>query len=169
MKRLLYFTIVFFVIGAILFFALYAKETKVMYEEEFAVNAEEFDIDKNLIMAVAKTESGFDAKAKSRAGAVGVMQLMPSTAKWVSDELGIDYSEEKLIDPKVNIKLGSYYLSHLIKKYKDTVYALACYNAGENIVKNWGSPGSLKIDDIKYVETQNFVKKVLLQKQKYDK
>ena len=118
MKRLLYFTIVFFVIGAILFFALYAKETKVMYEEEFAVNAEEFDIDKNLIMAVAKTESGFDAKAKSRAGAVGVMQLMPSTAKWVSDELGIDYSEEKLVDPKVNIKLGSYYLSHLIKNIK---------------------------------------------------
>ncbi len=144
-----------------MFFTIYFNATSVKYEKEFQVYAEKFKIDKALVMAVAKTESGFDKDAKSKAGAIGVMQLMPATAQWVAESIGEEYKEESLCDAETSIKYGSFYLSYLINKYEDLIYSLACYNAGEGTVSSWGVPGEMMVADILYTETQNFVKKVL--------
>lgn len=161
MKTWLWIVCVISVVGLCLFFAVYFDTVKVEYEKEFEVYANEYNIEKELLMAVAKTESGFDKNAKSKVGAIGVMQLMPATASFVAESLGEEYSEEKLYDAKTNIRYGSYYLSYLINKYEDVLYALACYNAGEGNVLSWGEPGELDLDDIKFSETKNFVKKVM--------
>lgn len=161
MKTWLWIVCVVSIIGLCVFFSVYISVTEVKYEKEFEVYAGEFKVDKNLLKAVAKVESGFRENAKSSAGAVGVMQLMPSTAKWVASELGDSYSEEKLFNANTNIRYGAFFLSYLLGKYEDLVYVLACYNAGEGVVSSWGEPGTFTADDVPYGETKNFIKKVL--------
>ena len=101
----------------------------VKYEEYFTKASQRYGVDKNLLIAVAKTESGIDAKAVSSAGAVGVMQLMPSTAKM----LGVTNS----YDAEQNIMGGAKYLSQLIDEFDgNTELALASYNAGVTRIKN---------------------------------
>ena len=116
-------------------------------ETYFQRAAEKYGIDINLLKAVAKTESNFNAGTVSSAGAIGVMQLMPSTAS----SLGVQdpYNAEE------NIMGGAKYLSQLVHKYNgDLSLALAAYNAGSgNVDKYNGIPP--------FTETQNYVKKVL--------
>jgi membrane-bound lytic murein transglycosylase B len=116
-------------------------------EKYFEEAAEKYDVDVNLLKAVAKTESGFDASAKSSAGAMGIMQLMPSTAK----ALGISDA----YDARENILGGAKLISDNLKTYNgDVSLSLAAYNAGPgNVAKYGGIPP--------FAETQSFVKKVL--------
>lgn len=116
----------------------------VMYDEYFTKASQRYGVDKNLLIAVAKTESGIDAKAVSSAGAVGVMQLLPSTAK----SLGVKNS----YDAEQNIMGGAKYLSQLLNEFDgNTELALASYNAGVTRIKN-----SAEIPDY----AQNYVDKV---------
>jgi Transglycosylase SLT domain len=111
------------------------------------------NVDFELLQALIATESGFDAQAVSPKGAVGLMQLMPPTAKryGVSGD-AITPIEKKLTDPKTNIKAGTRYLRDLINLFPGKLeLALAAYNAGEGAVQRYGN----KIPP--YKETQNYV------------
>ena len=92
-----------------------------------------------LILAIIRQESEFDAKANSYVGAKGMMQLMPSTAKLVARQLKVNYSKGALIsDPEYNINLGTYYFHGLLNNYDGVFpFAIAAYNAGPNRVKTW--------------------------------
>jgi len=83
------------------------------------------------ILAVIRIESGFDVNATSEAGAVGLMQILPSTAEEVARELRIEWAGgEQLRDPAVNIRLGTHYLTKLLARFEDLSQALAAYNEG---------------------------------------
>ncbi len=127
-------------------FSSYLGESKSM-DEIFQEASEEYNVPIELLKAVGKAESNFNAKAVSKAGAQGVMQLMPATAR----ELGVSDS----FDAEQNIMGGAKYLSRLLKKYDNNPsLALAAYNAGSgNVAKYDGIPP--------FKETQNYVKKVL--------
>ncbi len=126
-----------------------------------------------LVLAVIRQESAFDRKAESPAGALGLMQLLPRTAKHVAKALGVVFSEKKLTsDSQYNIKLGRAYLADLIDSYGGSyLLAAASYNAGPSRVKEWiatyGDPRDAGVDTVDWVEsipfpeTRNYVQRVL--------
>ena len=126
-----------------------------------------------LIHAVIRQESNFAADAVSRAGARGLMQLMPSTAKWIAGKYNIPYSEPLLtIDPKYNISVGQAYLGGVLDSFSGSyVLSLAAYNAGPGRVRQWirdfgdpRDPGADVVDWIELIpfnETRNYVQRVL--------
>ncbi len=127
-----------------------------------------------LIHAVIRQESAFDAKAVSRAGARGLMQLMPATARVVARRLKIRHTKNKLTaDPLHNMRLGSAYLDQLRDNFDGSlILALAAYNAGPGNVKRWiklnGDPRDFStldaidwIEAIPVSETRNYVQRVL--------
>ena len=105
-----------------------------------------YNLHPNLLKAVAKTESGFRPDAVSHAGAIGIMQLMPGTARG----LGVN----DIYDPMENIMGGAKYLRQLIDRFGDLQLALAAYNAGPSNVTRYGGIPPFR-------ETQNYVRKVL--------
>jgi soluble lytic murein transglycosylase len=139
-----------------------------------------FSIEKALALGIIRQESVFEIEALSSAGAQGLMQIMPATAKQLSKELKINYNKNKLFDPHYNIKLGTYYLGKLIKYYNGSyILAIAAYNAGQANVQRWinmnGDPRLLKniddiinwIEQIPFHETRNYVQRVLENIQNY--
>ena len=126
-----------------------------------------------VVLAIIRQESEFDAKANSWAGARGMMQLMKYTAKVVAKQAKLPYSISRLTrDPEYNIKLGTYYFNSLIEDYNGVYpFAIAAYNAGPNRVKTWrrvnGDPSKGKlsyvnwIELIRFKETRNYVQRVL--------
>lgn len=112
----------------------------------FGEASEKYGVPVNLLKAVAKAESGFQADAVSSCGAQGIMQLMPSTAR----SLGV----EDAFDPAQNIMGGAKYLSGLLGRYGDPKLALAAYNAGSGNVEKYGGIPPFE-------ETRNYVEKVM--------
>lgn len=108
------------------------------------IYAKKYDLPSSLIYAVIHTESNFRPTAVSSAGAVGLMQLMPSTFRWLSDDmLGERLMSAALYDPATNIRYGTYYLGMLYNRYGRWTEALAAYNAGPGKVDAWLSDPSL--------------------------
>jgi soluble lytic murein transglycosylase len=139
----------------------------IRYQAEIAKTAQDYDQDPYLVAAIIKTESGFDAQARSGAGAVGLMQLMPDTAEWVASKMGKwdGGSGPDLTDPSVNLELGVWYLAYLGDLYGDgSLMALAAYNAGLGHVDDWiqaaGGPESFDAADIQYQETRQYLERV---------
>jgi len=126
-----------------------------------------------LLLAVARQESNFYAEAISRAGARGVMQLMPRTARLVARSNGIRYSRTRLTsDAKYNVNLGRRYLRQMLAKFSGSyILAIAAYNAGPNAVSLWlrknGDPRNGVDDPIDWIElipfqeTRTYVQRVL--------
>lgn len=122
-------------------------QTTASLEEIFTEASERYNVPKDLIKAIAKTESDFNPNATSGSGAQGLMQLMPATAK----ELGVTDA----YDPYQNVMGGTKYISQLLDKYDgDVKLALAAYNAGSGNVAKYGGIPPFK-------ETQNYVVKVM--------
>jgi len=138
------------------------------YREMIGSAAERYGVDPYLVAAVVKAESGYQADALSPAGAVGLMQLMPSTAQWIEGrEDWAGGTVTALTDPESNIELGTYYLAFLLGLFDgDVRTTLAAYNAGQGTVAEWLATGSfaegafLESSDIPYPETRGFVERV---------
>ncbi len=146
------------------------------YEDLVAAAREGYEfVPESMVYAVIKTESGFDENAVSAAGAVGLMQLMPSTFEDISvNFLGEDLPDEKIYDPAVNIRYGVFYLSWLYLKFGDWSTVAAAYNAGIGKVSGWLDDPEYSDDGItlKYIpikETCDYVKKVSDAKETYEK
>ncbi|MBO5103199.1 MAG: lytic transglycosylase domain-containing protein [Clostridia bacterium] len=110
----------------------------IKYKDEITSASTEFNIAPNLIASMINAESNFNPYAVSSAGAVGLMQLLPTTAQEMALKLNLqNYSEQDLTTPNINIRLGTYYISTLIKLFEDLDTAICAYNAGPNKVKSW--------------------------------
>lgn len=132
-----------------------------------------FDIDPFLLLSIMREESRFKPEAKSTAGAIGLMQLMPMTAKRLVRKTGLQIKDNSDIrEIKTNITIGAFYLKELIREFGSTIIATAAYNAGEERVRDWLNKGGYRspdefVEDIPYEETRNYVKRVLTTYIKY--
>lgn len=125
-------------------------------------------LDPFILLSVIREESRFDPDARSVAGALGLMQIMPQTAYSLDKKLNMNIPDSnEILDIRTNIAIGAYYLSSLLKEFGSLPVALAAYNAGEEKVREWLKAGDYKssdefIEDIPYNETRNYVKSILL-------
>lgn len=145
----------------------------VKYSEYINEASDRFGVPKRIIYAVIRTESGFNASAESDAGAIGLMQITPSTFEEISSKLGDSYERGMMYDPKTNITYGTYYLSYLYKYFNDWDLVFAAYNAGMGKVSSWlndkeyvDENGTLV--NIPYEETKKYVSKVKDAAEKYN-
>jgi soluble lytic murein transglycosylase len=127
------------------------------YDSIVRGHAENYRLDSALVAAVIYQESKFDAEARSDAGAVGLMQLQPETAKGIALRTGGSrFRVEDLTNPEINVRYGSWYLRHLLDKYDDEQLALAAFNAGQGNVDGWRREGK----GIAFAETRHYVDRV---------
>lgn len=137
------------------------------YEEHVYKYSQEYNVDPLLTFAIIKAESNFKTDVTSKSGAIGLMQLLESTAEDTARKLKLDYDEKAdLFNPETNINIGTKYFSTLYEKYQNTTLALTAYNAGSGNVDKWLENGTLKKDgsnpeDIPFKETNNYVRKIL--------
>lgn len=129
--------------------------------------SDRYNSDPLVIISIIREESRFDPEARSIAGALGLMQLMPQTAYSIAKKINFTVTKPvHIYDVKTNINLGSYYIGRLVNEFNSLPLAIASYNAGENAVKKWQKANEYKsydefIEDIPYDETRNYVKRVL--------
>lgn len=132
-------------------------------------------LDPYFIFAIMREESRFFTSAYSHAGAKGLMQIMPSTARMIARRNGLAYDEDLLHTPKLNIPIGAIYLKHVLQRFDgNPLYAAAAYNAGPTNVRRWVRRyGRLPLDEfverIPFGETQRYVKRVFLSYMVYTK
>lgn len=143
------------------------------YKETVEKYAFDYEVDPLLVISVIREESHFIRKSTSPKGAIGLMQLMPETAKDIAVRLKEDYRDIDLNKHDDNIRYGTWYLAALNKQFSgNTILALAAYNAGSGRVNAWlkASPRNMNsylIKDIPFKETREYVQKVLSSYQKY--
>lgn len=145
------------------------------YYEHFNKNSKKQSIDQGWLFAMARQESGFSPTARSPVGALGILQLMPSTAKKVAHRMNVQYSAQKLLDPAYNIALGSKYLKELLNQFDNNyVLATAAYNAGPHRVNEWLNLRPLTEDwphwvaTIPYQETRKYVQNIITYSKIYE-
>jgi soluble lytic murein transglycosylase len=127
------------------------------YKQIVRGHARNYDLDPALLAAVIYQESKFKADAKSSSGAIGLMQLLPDTAKGIALHTGgTRFEVADLYDPEINVRYGAWYLRHLLHKYGDERIALSAYNAGQDNVDRWLAAGG----DIAFPETRHYVDRV---------
>ncbi len=135
----------------------------VKYADVIEQASQRYGVDEYLICAVIKCESNWDASATSNAGAVGLMQLMPSTSEAVAKMGSVDsstYSPDNLTDPTTNIMYGTAYLAYLQKNLSTRDQVIAAYNAGLGSVSKWLANGSDISQHIQYSETASYLVRV---------
>jgi soluble lytic murein transglycosylase len=127
------------------------------YSNNVRVYASQDHLDPALLAAVIESESKFNATARSSAGAVGLMQLTPATAKGIAQYTGGSrFRVSDLTNPDINMRYGAWYLGHLLEKYGKERLALAAYNAGQDNVDRWQRAHV----GIQFEETKDYVNKV---------
>jgi soluble lytic murein transglycosylase len=166
------------VLAAVLIAPLFQKAIRelslpLQYQDIIRQEAAGKHLDSALVAAVIYAESKFDPRT-SRAGAEGLMQLLPQTAAYLAKRSGgTGFSPADLATPRVNIAYGSYYLRYLMDHYNGQVMpALAAYNAGITNVDRWvqaagGGPHTFTVEDIPYPETRAYVERVLRAQRDY--
>jgi len=127
------------------------------YEQIVRGHARNYNLDPALLAAVIYQESKFKADARSASGAIGLMQLLPNTAKGIALHTGgTAFRVDDLYNPEINVRYGAWYLRHLLEKYGDERTALAAYNAGQDNVDRWRRAGR----GIVFPETRAYVERV---------
>jgi soluble lytic murein transglycosylase len=120
-------------------------------------HARNYRLDPALLAGVIYQESKFNAHVRSSSGAIGLMQLLPDTAKGIAVHTGgSEFRVDDLYNPEINVRYGSWYLRHLLDKYDDERTALAAYNAGQQNVDEWRRDGR----GIEFSETRHYVDRV---------
>ena len=124
-------------------------------------------LDPYLMAALIAQESTFDPAIRSRANAIGLMQILPSTGRRYARQIGIRrFSTAMLTRPETNIRIGMAYFAELVRRFGRVDFALSGYNAGENRVAQWraerpGLEADEFVDDVPFPETQNYLKRIL--------
>ena len=148
--------VIFFV--AFLYFEVFMFPIK--YKDIVVGVSKKYDLEPALVYAVIKAESDFEKDASSSAGALGLMQILPSTAKWIAEEKDEAFKKENLFSAEVNIEYGCFYLRYLFDKFDDLDIVVCAYNAGETKVREWVVDGKLVENRIDYAETMGYLRKV---------
>ncbi len=156
--------------GLAVYELFFVKTYPLRYREEIVLYSDIYSVPADLICSLINVESGYDPDAVSGAGAVGLMQLLPSTAEEIAWRLGIDGYD--LCDVSTNIRFGTYYLSYLYKLLDDWKTAAAAYNAGIGQVKLWLADAEYSADGvtlktIPFKETASYVKRVFAGREIY--
>ena len=138
------------------------------HKDIFRRNAFQSQLPVQFLYAIARQESAFNARAVSSAGARGLMQLMPATARIIADRVRAKRpSREELFDPAVNARLAAHHLARLMRRYRgNRALVAAAYNAGERRVDRWlkdaaGWPTAVWVERIPFRETRDYVKGVI--------
>jgi soluble lytic murein transglycosylase len=145
----------------------YALRYPVPYKPQFEAAARDVGVDEALLRGIARQESRFVPEIVSSAGAVGLMQLMPGTARWVAKQAGrADYTPARINDLDVNTQFGAFYFKYWLDRLDGSVaLAAAAYNAGPGRAQQWrpSEPldGAIWVETIPFNETRDYVKKVI--------
>lgn len=176
MKRLLKFLITLLILASIIFILfkvikiddiIMKKLYPLKYSEYVQKYAEEYNMDKYMVYAIIKAESNFKENAKSSSNAIGLMQIMETTAIETANKMDLEVTEEELFKPETNIKIGLKYFTYLLNHYNNNYpLAIIAYNAGMGNVDSWIKNGTIKedgtdIENVPYKETNNYVRKIL--------
>ncbi len=155
--------------------AAYKLAYPLYYTDEINIAAQKLNLDPYLITGLIREESYFNEHAKSSSNAIGLMQLIPATANYMSSKLSMDINSlADLENPKVNLYIGCNYLKYLKDKFNNDLYAVAAYNGGEGAVQKWINTFKTNdldefIENIPYDETRHYVKKVFRSYHMYKK
>ena len=136
------------------------------YREQVLAKAREIGVDPAYMYGLIRQESRFIMGARSHAGASGLMQMMPATARWMASKIGLDYKPEMIADRDVNLRLGASYLKRVLDDFSGSqALAAAAYNAGPNRPRRWREGALMEpaawAECIPFDETRDYVKKVL--------
>ncbi|MHA6483286.1 lytic transglycosylase domain-containing protein [Paenibacillus sp. strain BS8-2] len=175
-RRLLFLTLI--VLIAVLFVQsdwLARWMYPIHYKEDIRVSALNYDLEPHLVAAIIRAESNFETGKESKKGALGLMQLMPTTAEWVVEKAGFESVDEDMLKNRadVSIEIGSWYLATLHEQFDhNKVASIAAYNAGPGNVRKWLDEekwdGELKSSDqIPFGETRHYVQRVFYYYNKY--
>ncbi|HEY0591248.1 MAG TPA: transglycosylase SLT domain-containing protein, partial [Thermoanaerobaculia bacterium] len=143
------------------------------FEDEIRKTARKNDLDPYLVMALIRQESAFNPNARSRVGAAGLMQIMPRTGDELGTRLYGRFQQARLLDPEVNVELGTHYLARVIRLFDGNVeLALAGYNGGPYRILRWrkeqrGKPLDEFIEGIPLAESRGYVKRITLLRSTY--
>ena len=143
------------------------------WRDEVAEAAGRAGLDPFLVAAIVREESSYYPRAVSRAGARGLMQLMPATAKPMADVRGLAFEGGGLLDdPRANLEMGTAFLAGLMKEFGEPRLAIAAYNAGPKRVRDWWKARRTAdmeafVEQIPYDETREYVKRVMLSWSEY--
>jgi soluble lytic murein transglycosylase len=141
------------------------------YQKEIAESAARHKVNPYLVAAVINAESSWQPDTVSKAGAVGLMQVLPGTAKDLAHAKAVDtkrYPVNRLSDPAVNIEYGTAYLRYLVERYHEIETALAAYNAGLRHADEWAKRGENIRAAIAFPETKHYVLRVMRGKERYE-
>lgn len=130
---------------AVLFIAVYPRiaarqQYPVRYEAEIREAAQVYSLDPALLAAVARIESSYRPDARSYAGALGLMQIMPETGAWIAEKRGERdaFTDDRLLDPETSLLYGGWYMRYLLDEFGgDFTCAVAAYHAGQGTVRKW--------------------------------
>ena len=176
MKKFKALTFIIFLLacGIFLAFLVVRRYLPLNHTEIILHYSEIHNVDHLLVAAIINVESSFNKNAVSHAGASGLMQIMPNTAYWIAEHLGVEnfVYEEMIFDPAININMGTWYIARLIDNHYTVETALAAYNAGSGNISSWLSNPEFSEDGrtlvhIPFLETRNYVERVALVRRIY--
>ena len=143
----------------------FAQRYPVPHREVLAPAARQWNLDEALVYSIIRQESRFIPDARSRVGATGLMQLMPTTARWVARQIPVQpYRQDMLVLPETNILMGTYYFRRVLDDLGHPILAAAAYNAGPGRARRWRDEraleGAIYVESIPFNETRDYVKNV---------
>lgn len=159
-------------LGLVAFSLVEKSRYPLLFCDEIVATADNYGLERELLFAFVRTESGFEAGAVSGKGAVGLMQILPSTGEFIAKKRGI--TEFDLFDETTNLDFGAYYIRYLTERFNGLTEVAAAYNAGEGTVKVWlknaeYSTDGITLNKIPYSETERYVEKIYKSLKRYRK